>query len=235
MGREPDLKIGSSLPGIGAGGWRFRRYSTPFEFNNSRNSRQSLFSGIGVSAVAEFDKDTQTLLRGHGRVVARVGLIGVLEAGKYPYRFLHEHIIARWRVCPPCLTPGSSPARFGAPVEQQLPLRPLDLQRLLFFRRPRTFSRLFAVVDEGQRIPVVPERDTDFRRARPQRWKDRVLAYVPEPVPRIPRVGLLPVHQGVPVTSLWGIEILRHTVGLVPARKVEIQPRQHRRPQPRRL
>ena len=72
------------------------RYSTPFEFNNSRNSRQSLFSGIGVAAVAEFDKDSQALLRGHRRVVARVGLISVLEAGKYPHRLLHAHIIARW-------------------------------------------------------------------------------------------------------------------------------------------
>ena len=63
MGREPDLKIGSSLPGIGAGGWRFRRYSTPSEFNNSRNSRQSLFSGIGVKAVAEPDQNTQALFR----------------------------------------------------------------------------------------------------------------------------------------------------------------------------
>src|ERR1035437_7573815 len=82
------------------------RYSTPFEFNNSINSRQSLFSGIGVTAVAEFDQDTQTLLRGHGRVVPRVGLIGVLEAGKYLYRFLHADIIARWVRLPPWLTPG---------------------------------------------------------------------------------------------------------------------------------
>src|ERR1039458_9394156 len=68
MGREPDLKIGSSLPGIGAGGWPFRRYSTPSEFNNSRNSRRSLFSGIGVTAVAEFDQDIQALLGGLRRV-----------------------------------------------------------------------------------------------------------------------------------------------------------------------
>src|ERR1035441_1859643 len=70
-------------------------YSTPFEFNNSRNSRQSLFSGMGVTAVAEFDKDIQALLSRHRRVVARVGLIGCLEAGKCPCRFLHAHIIAR--------------------------------------------------------------------------------------------------------------------------------------------
>jgi hypothetical protein len=72
------------------------RYSTPFEFNNSKNSRQSLVSGIGVTAVAEFDNDIQALLGGHRRVVARVGCIGVLEAGKYLYRFLHGHIMARW-------------------------------------------------------------------------------------------------------------------------------------------
>jgi hypothetical protein len=32
-----------------------------------------LFSGIGVTAVAEFDQDIQALLGGHRRVVARVG------------------------------------------------------------------------------------------------------------------------------------------------------------------
>jgi glucose-6-phosphate isomerase len=61
----------------------WRVYSTPFEFNNSINSRQSLFSGIGVAAVAEFDQDIQALLNGHRRVLARVGVIGVPEAGKY--------------------------------------------------------------------------------------------------------------------------------------------------------
>ena len=58
--------------------------------NNSRNSRQSLFSGIGVKAVAEPDQNTQALFRGHRRVVACIGLIGVLEARKYPGRFLHR-------------------------------------------------------------------------------------------------------------------------------------------------
>jgi len=52
-----------------------------------------LFSGIGVAAVAEFEKDSQTLLRRHGGVLARVGLIGLLEAGKDPYLLLHVHII----------------------------------------------------------------------------------------------------------------------------------------------
>ena len=52
------------------------RYSTPLEFKNARNSRQSLFSGIGVTVVAELDKDVQALLGGHRRVGARVGLIG---------------------------------------------------------------------------------------------------------------------------------------------------------------
>ena len=49
-----------------------------------------------MTAVAEFDNDIQALLRRHRRVVARVGFIGVLEVGKYPYRFLHDRIIARW-------------------------------------------------------------------------------------------------------------------------------------------
>jgi hypothetical protein len=42
-----------------------------------------LFSGIGVTAVAELDQDIQAFLRGHRRVLARVGVIGVPEAGKY--------------------------------------------------------------------------------------------------------------------------------------------------------
>jgi hypothetical protein len=54
-----------------------------------------LFSGIGVTAVAEFDNDIQALLGRHRRVVERVGFIGVLEVGKYPYHLLHGHSIAR--------------------------------------------------------------------------------------------------------------------------------------------
>ena len=42
-------------------------------------------------------------------------------------------------------------------------------------------------------------------------------AEVPEPVTRIPGVGLLPVHDSVPVASLRGFEILRHAVRVVPA------------------
>ena len=49
-----------------------------------------------MTAVAEFDNDIQALLRGHGRVAARVGFIGVLGVAKYAYRFLHAHIITRW-------------------------------------------------------------------------------------------------------------------------------------------
>jgi hypothetical protein len=48
-----------------------------------------LFSGIGVTAVAQFEQNPQALLRGHRRVVARFGFIGGLEAGEYPHRFLH--------------------------------------------------------------------------------------------------------------------------------------------------
>src|ERR1039458_5937222 len=104
---------------------------------------------------------------------------------------------------------------FGAPIEEQLPLRALDLDRLSFLRRTRTLSRRFAVVDERQRVPSTPALDADFRRARPQGREDGVLAHAPEPVPRIPRVGLLPVHQGVPVTSLRGVEVLCHAVRLI--------------------
>src|ERR1019366_1722291 len=84
------------------------RPSTPFECNHSTNSRQSLFSGIRVTAVAEFDKDLQPLIGRHRRVLARVGLIGVFEVGKYPRRFLHACNIAR-RVRQPVASPDPPP------------------------------------------------------------------------------------------------------------------------------
>jgi hypothetical protein len=52
-----------------------------------------LFSGIGVSVVAEFEYDTQASLRRHRRVVARIGFVSVLEVGEEPYYFLHVHTI----------------------------------------------------------------------------------------------------------------------------------------------
>ena len=58
--------------------------------NNSRNSRQSLFSGIEVKAVTELDHDVQTLFGRQRRVVIGVGPIGVLEAGEHPGCFLHD-------------------------------------------------------------------------------------------------------------------------------------------------
>ena len=54
-----------------------------------------------------------------------------------------------------------------------------------------------------------------------------MLADLPEPVSRVTRVGFLPVHDGVPVTSLLGLEILRHAVCVIPAGKVEIQSREY--------
>ena len=71
--------------------WPTSRYSTSFEFNNSINSRKSLFSGIGIAAVAEFDEDTQALFVGHRSIRARIGLVGILKTGEHPDRFLHAH------------------------------------------------------------------------------------------------------------------------------------------------
>ena len=62
-----------------------------------------------------------------------------------------------------------------------------------------------------------------------------MLADLAEPVPGVARVGLLPVHDGMPVASLLGLEILRHAVRVLPAGKVEIQSRQHGWRQFRRL
>ena len=39
-----------------------------------------------------------------------------------------------------------------------------------------------------------------------------MLADLAEPVPGVPRVGFLAVHDGMPVTSPPGLEILRHAV-----------------------
>src|ERR1017187_1730415 len=175
-----------------------------------------------------------------GGTLLRYGLVGNrlwLVARKLPIRGQNSHrtpaIQQRGRA--QGLFSLSGIDHFRAPIEEQLPLSPLHLQRLAFLGRTRTLARRFAVVDERQRVPTLTELDADFRRARPQGGKDGVPAHAPEPVPRIPRVGLLPVHYGVPVASLRGVEILRHAVRLVPARKVEIQPRQPRRMQPRGL
>ena len=50
---------------------------------------------------------------------------------------------------------------FGAPIEEQLPLRALDLERLAFLGRPGTLSGGFAVVDERQRVPTLTALDAD--------------------------------------------------------------------------
>jgi hypothetical protein len=53
-----------------------------------------LFSGIGVTAVAEFDQDFQTLIRRQPRIVECVSIVGVFEAGKNLDLFLHFLIIS---------------------------------------------------------------------------------------------------------------------------------------------
>ncbi|MGO9897766.1 MAG: hypothetical protein ACLPX8_26570 [Bryobacteraceae bacterium] len=49
-----------------------------------------MFSGIGVTAVAEFDHDIQPLLKRHRQVAARACPVGILEAGEYLNRFLQR-------------------------------------------------------------------------------------------------------------------------------------------------
>src|SRR5438552_18953667 len=68
-------------------------YSTTFEFNNPTNSRKSLFSGIGVAAVAKIEHYFQALLRRQAGVAARIGFFGIGEAVKYLDRLLHLNII----------------------------------------------------------------------------------------------------------------------------------------------
>ena len=44
-----------------------------------------------MAAVAKFYEDTQALLIGHCHIRARISLVGILEAGEDPDRFLHAH------------------------------------------------------------------------------------------------------------------------------------------------
>jgi hypothetical protein len=57
-----------------------------------------LFNGIGVAVIPEFDQYSQTLLRGQRRVISRIGLGGILKAGKNLDCLLHSHIIRRARL-----------------------------------------------------------------------------------------------------------------------------------------
>ncbi len=72
---------------------RLSDISTPFEFNNSTNSRKSLLSRIGMAAVGEFYGDSQALLGGHGRAFPGVRFVCLLEAPGNTDRPLLAHII----------------------------------------------------------------------------------------------------------------------------------------------
>ena len=65
------------------------KYSTPFAFNNPTNSRKSLFSGIGMAAVAQFDQNPETLLGGHAGISTGIGCVSIGKARKYADNFLH--------------------------------------------------------------------------------------------------------------------------------------------------
>lgn len=64
--------------------------------NNSRNSRQSLFGGIGMTAVAKFDNNLQAIFGGHRCVTPCVRVVSLLETGEFRYRPLHTRIVERF-------------------------------------------------------------------------------------------------------------------------------------------
>ncbi len=49
-----------------------------------------------------------------------------------------------------------------------------------------------------------------------KRWKERVLAHLPEPIARVACIGFLAVDDGVPVASVGRIDILGDAVGRFP-------------------
>ena len=71
------------------------RYSTPFEFKHSINSRKSLFRGIGVGSLSQFKKYAGPLLRVHLSAGKGIGGIGLFKTGENTDYFLHQPIL-RW-------------------------------------------------------------------------------------------------------------------------------------------
>lgn len=71
------------------------KYSTPFEFKHSTNSRKSLLSGIGVGSLPDREKDLDPFLRAH--FVSRKGVrcVRFFKAVKDADNFLHALILPR--------------------------------------------------------------------------------------------------------------------------------------------
>ena len=90
--------------------------------------------------------------------------------------------------------------------------------------RPAGLLRRFlAVIDEGDRVPRRLERRLDLRCALREGGKDRVLPDLAEPVRCVSRVGLLAVHDGVPVAAVGVFDGLRDLVRVVPESRAQVE------------
>ena len=71
------------------------RHSISFEFKHSINSRKSLFKGIGVDSLSQFEECGDPLLRCHSSAGESVGGISLIKTGEDADYFLHD-LILRW-------------------------------------------------------------------------------------------------------------------------------------------
>src|SRR5580692_4613807 len=87
-------------------------------------------------------------------------------------------------------------------IEEQLPLGALRLDSHALLIGTGLLPCALAHFDEGDGVPARAEIHANLRGLFAQRGKDGVRSHLPEPVAGIARVGLLPMHDGVPVTAL---------------------------------
>ncbi len=73
------------------------RYSTPFEFKHSTNSRKSLLSGIGVGSLPDSEKDRDPFPRVHFASRMGIGGVGLFETTQNADHLLHRSHFTAFR------------------------------------------------------------------------------------------------------------------------------------------
>jgi hypothetical protein len=73
------------------------RYSTPFEFKHSTNSRKSLLSGIGVGSLPDREKNRDPFLRVHFASRKSIGGVRLFETMENADRLLHHLVLPFFR------------------------------------------------------------------------------------------------------------------------------------------
>jgi hypothetical protein len=104
-----------------------------------------------------------------------------------------------------------------------LPFGPLYFAGLAFEIGTWLLAGLFANIDERRGVPLRTRIDSDFQCRLAQGGEDGVLSYAVEPIAGVPRIGLLAVYQGMPVTAIATGDVLRHGMRFLPTTEVEIQ------------